>query len=65
METSHMKKQIAFEQMQETFAMKEEKKLFDKKQEQLENEKYLQFIKEKDAQAAEIKHKKDEVSARR
>lgn len=60
---SEFKKKQAYQAMINALAEKAEKREQEKLLEKKENEKYLQYIRDKDAQEKEIKVKKAEINA--
>ena len=60
---SEFKKKQAYQAMINALAEKAEKREQEKLLEKSENEKYLQYIRDKDAQEKEIKVKKAEINA--
>lgn len=62
-ETKETKKIQQYESMLKALNEKEQKLMSEKTREKKENEKYLQYIKDKDAQEKEIKVKKAEINA--
>lgn len=62
-EMKETKKHQQYQSMLKALSEKEQKLLADKTREKQENEKYLQYIREKDAQENEIKVKKAEINA--
>jgi len=62
-EFKEVKKHQQYQSMLKALNEKEEKLNSEKFREKKENEKYLQFIKEKDAREVEIKVKKAEINA--
>jgi hypothetical protein len=60
---SEQKKKQAYQAMINALAEKAERREQEKLQEKKDNEKYLQYIREKDAQEKEIKVKKAEINA--
>ena len=62
-EFKEVKKQQQYQSMLKAFTEKEQKLMSEKAREKEENEQYLQFIRDKDAKATEIKVKKAEINA--
>lgn len=60
---SEFKKKQAYQAMINALEEKSERRVQEKILEKKENEKYLQYIKDKDAQEKEIKVKKAEINA--